>query len=139
MKKKRPQKLTENHIPTMKKEVWLRDGYICWYCGLDMSLEYAQWKSGKLRRKKTRFTVDHIVPKSRGGVFSFKNLVTSCRDCNTKKDSIRYDLWMAKIGKIKLMSIHTWPTLIPTTMEENYILKEFLKPPVIQYPPSACG
>ena len=32
-------------------------------------------------------TMDHIVPKSRGGKSTWKNTVTCCRKCNSKKGS----------------------------------------------------
>jgi 5-methylcytosine-specific restriction endonuclease McrA len=32
-------------------------------------------------------TVDHVVPKSRGGKDTWKNLVTACTSCNNKKGS----------------------------------------------------
>jgi 5-methylcytosine-specific restriction endonuclease McrA len=31
-------------------------------------------------------TIDHVIPMSKGGTSSFKNLVTACEDCNQKKD-----------------------------------------------------
>ena len=30
-------------------------------------------------------TLDHVLPKSRGGKYHWKNLVTACSDCNSKK------------------------------------------------------
>ena len=46
-----------------------RDNYICQYCGL----------------KNMPLTIDHIVPKARGGKDSWDNLVAACRSCNQKK------------------------------------------------------
>ena len=46
-----------------------RDNYICQYCGL----------------KKMPLTIDHIIPKARGGKDSWDNLVAACRSCNQKK------------------------------------------------------
>jgi 5-methylcytosine-specific restriction endonuclease McrA len=54
-----------------EKAIWLRDGKRCRYCGKELSL-----------REKT---IDHFVPKSRGGTSDFANLVTACRECNQKK------------------------------------------------------
>ena len=36
---------------------------------------------------KKNLTVDHIIPKSRGGPNSWSNLVTSCFRCNSIKDN----------------------------------------------------
>ena len=56
-----------------KKNVLKRDKYRCAYCG-------------KVFPAK-ELTVDHIIPKSRGGKFTWDNLITSCVPCNNKKGS----------------------------------------------------
>ncbi len=33
------------------------------------------------------FTIDHVLPKSRGGLTSWTNTVSSCVTCNSKKDN----------------------------------------------------
>ncbi|MER3603691.1 MAG: HNH endonuclease [Thermus sp.] len=52
-----------------RREVFTRDHYTCQYCG----------------RQGGELTVDHILPKSRGGRSTWENLVTACRACNLKK------------------------------------------------------
>ena len=52
-----------------KRNVLKRDKYTCQYCG-------AQTKD---------LTIDHVLPKSRGGVTSWENVVTACQSCNHKK------------------------------------------------------
>ena len=49
--------------------IYRRDGHKCGYCG-----------------SKSNLTLDHIIPKSKGGKNSWTNLVTCCKKCNTKKD-----------------------------------------------------
>ncbi len=56
-------------VPFSKKNIMVRDGFVCTYCG----------------RKGKRLTIDHIVPKSKGGKSTFENCVASCRPCNAKK------------------------------------------------------
>ncbi len=52
-----------------RREVFIRDHFSCQYCGL-----------------KTRdLTLDHIVPRHRGGRHSWENLVSACRSCNHRK------------------------------------------------------
>jgi 5-methylcytosine-specific restriction endonuclease McrA len=46
-----------------------RDCYTCAYCG--------EWGN----------TVDHILPRSRGGKDTWRNTITSCQQCNNKKDN----------------------------------------------------
>ncbi|HEC36254.1 MAG TPA: HNH endonuclease, partial [Anaerolineae bacterium] len=52
-----------------KREILRRDGYRCQYCG----------------RKAANLTVDHIVPRYRGGQHRWENLVAACPQCNRRK------------------------------------------------------
>ena len=52
-----------------KRNVLVRDRFICMYCG----------------KKSRNLTVDHIIPKSRGGKSDFDNCVACCKPCNNKK------------------------------------------------------
>jgi 5-methylcytosine-specific restriction endonuclease McrA len=52
-----------------KREILRRDNYICQYCG----------------RRTFPLTVDHIIPRHRGGTHSWQNLTTACVPCNRKK------------------------------------------------------
>ncbi len=56
-------------VPFSKKNVVYRDESICQYC----------------RIKHRRLTIDHVVPKSQGGISSFENCVSACKPCNNKK------------------------------------------------------
>lgn len=58
-----------NRVPFSKKNILIRDGFKCAYCG----------------SKKGKLTIDHIIPKSRGGKTDFENCVSSCKSCNNKK------------------------------------------------------
>jgi 5-methylcytosine-specific restriction endonuclease McrA len=51
-----------------RRAILARDGYRCQYCGSTRHL-----------------TVDHVVPRSRGGGNSWDNMVTSCSACNVRK------------------------------------------------------
>lgn len=55
-------------IVLSRKNVLKRDGMKCQYCGSTRDL-----------------TIDHVVPKSRGGADSWENLVTACNTCNNRK------------------------------------------------------
>jgi len=54
-----------------KRNILKRDGYQCQYCGT----------------KRGPFTVDHVVPKTRGGRDTWGNLVCACHRCNNRKGS----------------------------------------------------
>jgi 5-methylcytosine-specific restriction endonuclease McrA len=51
-----------------RRAILARDGYRCQYCGTTRHL-----------------TIDHVIPRSRGGVSSWENVVTSCAPCNVRK------------------------------------------------------
>jgi len=51
--------------------VFLRDGFRCQYC------------AGGFRTEDLTF--DHLVPRSRGGVTVWENVVTACGGCNLRK------------------------------------------------------
>ena len=52
-----------------RKNVINRDDNICQYCGVS----------------KVPLTIDHIIPKGKGGLDTWENLVTACKPCNQKK------------------------------------------------------
>jgi 5-methylcytosine-specific restriction endonuclease McrA len=54
-----------------RQNLFLRDHYQCQYCGQ--------------RPHVTDLNLDHVMPRARGGVDSWENLVVSCRPCNVKK------------------------------------------------------
>ncbi len=51
-----------------RKNIIRRDNHRCQYCGVS-----------------TNLTIDHIIPKSRGGEDTWENLTTACIKCNNKK------------------------------------------------------
>jgi 5-methylcytosine-specific restriction endonuclease McrA len=63
-----------------RKGVLIRDGYICIYC----SAKPGMVMRGKLLNKSD-FTVDHILPKSRGGKDQWTNTACACYHCNHRK------------------------------------------------------
>ena len=52
-----------------RRALFARDGWRCVYCGSTAG----------------RLTLDHVVPRSRGGDSVWENVVTSCAPCNHKK------------------------------------------------------
>jgi len=52
-----------------RQNILRRDGFTCQYCGA---------------RHKV-LTIDHVIPRSRGGRDSWENLVAACLDCNVRK------------------------------------------------------
>jgi hypothetical protein len=57
-----------NVCPAVRSRVYERDHYACRYC-----------------RDEGRISIDHVVPRSRGGAHDEANLVTACIACNVRK------------------------------------------------------
>lgn len=55
-------------IQLCRQNIFRRDMHSCVYCGTSTSL-----------------TLDHVIPRSRGGQNTWENLVTSCFRCNNRK------------------------------------------------------
>lgn len=58
----------KNKVPFSKRNIMVRDGFRCMYCGTSSKL-----------------TIDHVIPVSKGGKNNFDNCVTACQPCNNKK------------------------------------------------------
>ncbi len=54
--------------PASRREILRRDGHRCQYCGSSSAL-----------------TIDHVLPRSRGGSHSWENVVAACNPCNSRK------------------------------------------------------
>lgn len=52
-----------------RREVFLRDRYTCQYCA----------------KKTHELTLDHVLPRHRGGPHSWENVVSACKQCNHRK------------------------------------------------------
>jgi 5-methylcytosine-specific restriction endonuclease McrA len=54
--------------PVNRREVLRRDTHSCQYCG-----------------SKKHLTLDHVMPRSKGGLHTWDNVVTACERCNSRK------------------------------------------------------
>jgi 5-methylcytosine-specific restriction endonuclease McrA len=64
-------KIPSVHIRLNRHNVYLRDQYECQYCGRKF--------------KQEELNIDHVIPKSQGGITCWENVVCCCRECNLKK------------------------------------------------------
>ena len=69
----RYRKVPRQNRAVSRKGILVRDDFRCQYCGREFA-------PGDL-------TLDHVTPKSRGGQFSWENLVACCYVCNNRKDN----------------------------------------------------
>lgn len=54
-----------------RRNLFERDGYTCQYCGRTPP--------------RSELSIDHVVPKSRGGTTSWLNVLLACTECNARK------------------------------------------------------
>ena len=59
--------------------VYIRDGFRCQYCGQ--------------RFRYDELTLDHVVPRCKGGQTTFANCVSACKKCNGDKGDKSCDQW----------------------------------------------
>lgn len=73
-----------------RKGVLVRDNYTCIYCGVRLG-ETVRGKT----LTKTDFTVDHVLPRSKGGKDNWTNTACACYACNHRKgDRLPNDVGM---------------------------------------------
>lgn len=85
-------------LPPTRNRIYKRDNHECVYCG-----------------SKKQLTLDHVIPKSRGGSNNWENLVTSCFKCNSKKSNMTPDE-----AKMKLR----YKPFVPNTNVDNQQLSQ---------------
>jgi 5-methylcytosine-specific restriction endonuclease McrA len=56
-------------VKLTRKEVLLRDDHTCQYCG----------------KRVHDLTIDHVLPRHRGGQHAWENVVAACKHCNHRK------------------------------------------------------
>jgi len=55
--------------PLTRRAVFARDDWTCQYCGAPAE------------------NLDHVIPRSRGGLHAWENVVAACRRCNSRKEN----------------------------------------------------
>lgn len=84
-----------------RREIFRRDNYTCQYCG----------------KRPPDLTIDHIVPRHRGGQRTWENLVAACPRCNARKGG--------RTAQEAGMPLRRRPTEPPATYE--YLFRGYLK------------
>ncbi|WP_114782368.1 HNH endonuclease [Botryobacter ruber] len=79
-------------ISMSRHNVLRRDNFTCQYCGTGKNL-----------------TLDHVMPRSRGGETSWYNLVAACMRCNTRKgDRTPEEAGLKLLRKPRRPSLHSF-------------------------------
>ena len=77
-----------------RKNILLRDRNTCQYCGATLPA--------------AELTLDHVVPRSRGGSSTWENLVACCHPCNRKKGSrLPHEAEMKPLREPRPFNLHT--------------------------------
>jgi 5-methylcytosine-specific restriction endonuclease McrA len=91
-------RFNQRNLKANRTRIYKRDNHECAYCG-----------------SKKQLTLDHIIPKSRGGGNDWNNLVTCCFKCNLKKGN--------KTPEEAKMVLKVKP-YAPTLINENGLLNK---------------
>ena len=84
-------RFNKKEIVLSRKNILKRDNYTCQYCGIESN----------------QLTIDHVVPRQKGGPDTWENLVTACEKCNAHKANKLID----EIG-MKLLKLPRKPMVI---------------------------
>jgi 5-methylcytosine-specific restriction endonuclease McrA len=86
-----------------RKAVFVRDGHRCQYCGAAAE------------------SIDHVVPRSRGGGHEWENVVASCRPCNVRKrDRMLDETSMRLVRRPSAPREATWITVAVGRVPEHW-------------------
>jgi 5-methylcytosine-specific restriction endonuclease McrA len=78
-------------VPLSRRAVFARDGHRCQYC------------SGAAE------SIDHVIPRSKGGAHTWENVVAACRPCNLRKrDRLLQETSMVLRGRPTAPRELTW-------------------------------
>lgn len=96
-----------------RKNIYARDGYTCQYClqpfhGRDL-------------------TLDHVVPRSKGGLSRWENLVAACHSCNhTKGDRSVEEAGMTLARPPRPVTLHTSRSMMRTAGHDESSWRKYL-------------
>ncbi|MHC8441741.1 MAG: HNH endonuclease [Candidatus Eutrophobiaceae bacterium] len=99
--------------PLTNQELFLRDSHLCMYCGGEFL--------------NTELTRDHVMPVSKGGRDRWSNVVSACKQCNTRKGARTPE--HARMSLLAVPYVPNWAEYL--ALSNRRILAdqmEFLKP-----------
>ena len=101
------------HLIVSRKNILLRDGWVCQYCGLKF--------------RPAQLTMDHVMPSSRGGQDRWENLVTACKPCNHRKnDRTPEEAGMPLLRIPRPLTIHTSRSMMRLAGHEEEAWRKYL-------------
>lgn len=89
--------LHKRKVRFTRRSIFERDDYVCQYCGRQLH--------------ERELSLDHVVPRSRGGHSTWDNLVVACLRCNDRKaNRLPHEVNMSLLRRPKKPD---WPESIP--------------------------
>ena len=96
-----------------RKNILIRDGYTCQYCGVKLL--------------SSELELEHVIPRSRGGQSTWENLVAACRDCNARKaDRTPVEAGMKLLRQPRRVTILTSRALLRQTGIDEQKWRKYL-------------
>ena len=89
--------------PLNRRGVFARDDHRCQYCG------------------RVAESIDHVIPRSRGGEHSWENVVAACRPCNVRKrDRLLDETTMVLRHRPSVPREMTWVVVAVGTVPQHW-------------------
>lgn len=101
-------RVPEAEVSFSRRNIFKRDHWTCQYCGIQPAPD--------------ELTVDHIVPRSQGGVSSWENCVLACWNCNRRKADRS-----VKAAGMKLRKLPQRPSWRPLYYRHNIRIESWSK------------
>ena len=98
-------------LPCTRKNILIRDDSRCQYCARDF--------------REAQLTIDHVIPRSKGGISQWNNVVAACKPCNQKKRD--YLVENAPVSLIRAPRKPSYRSIIKKRLQAaNFKWKEYL-------------
>jgi 5-methylcytosine-specific restriction endonuclease McrA len=96
-----------------RRNILLRDRHTCQYCATKLA--------------PAKLTLDHVTPRSRGGLSTWENLVACCYPCNHRKgDRMPEEADMVLLARPRAMTLHTHRYLMRRMGEDESTWRKYL-------------
>jgi len=96
-----------------RRSILVRDGYQCQYCGSTFSA--------------MELTLDHVIPRSRGGLSTWENLVACCSADNRRKaDRTPEEAGMPLLRRPRPVTLHTARGILRSHADADRVWQKYL-------------
>ncbi len=107
-------RLPRREVRFSRHNIFVRDGSTCQYCGL--------------RHHPSLLNLDHVIPRTQGGLTTWENVVCACIECNRRKGGRRPEQ-----ARMRLRKKPTRPSWTP------FVARSLVSPPYIEWRPFLGG